>query len=211
MTGSAATLDCGNQTAAWRRTRERAAKENRSLHMTSVESMQICDVTHYPALLLTALDAFAFPTHFPPFSGHCKEHGTTATVPGTSRAECRAGPVFWGAGLETRRNKRLIFLNLGLKLITLFNKRPIPQALVLFNLTFLCLFDLSLTALCTGAYEIRVLSAVQCDRIDQRVLSTIHCSRRLWNGRTWKGNGRRRVGSFRLTVYVKVKCTPELA
>jgi len=95
-----------------------------------------------------------------------------------------AGQGQSGGGLETRRNKRLIFLNLGRKLITLFNKRPISPVLVLFILTFLCLFDMSLTVLCTGTYGIGVL----CDRNDQRVPSTIHSNRRLWNGQTRKGD-----------------------
>ena len=117
----------------------------------------------------------------------------------------RTGLGGGGRGLKTRRNNRLIFVNLGLTLITLFNKWPITPALLLYPL------DLSLTVLCPGACGFGVLLAVQSDKEwPQRVLRTMHCSRRLWIGRTRKDGEWQGVASFQLTAYVTAKWTPEL-
>jgi len=143
-------------------------KKTESLHMTYGKRYENMWRHTLSSSAVKGLDAFAFTSHIPPSCGYCKQQGTTTIVSGTSRAECRAGPVLGGGDL---------------KLITLFNKWPTSPVLVLFSLTFLCLFDLSLTAMCTGACGIGVLSAVQCDRNDERVLSAIHCNRHLWDGR----------------------------
>ena len=134
----------------------------------TVKSMKICDVTHYPAVLLKDWTPSRLPAIFLHSAGTASNKAQQLLFlahRGPSAGQDRS----WRGG--------------GLKLITLFNKRPTSPVLVLFSLTFLCLFDLSLTALCTDACGIGVLLAVQCDRNDQRVLSAIHCNRHLWNGR----------------------------